>query len=641
MRSSENTFPVLASSILIAAMVLLLPPVAPAQTYNEAPILPPKVAAGEVRPVDERLPDPPSVLHAPEIGQYGGTLQVFSLGNSISNDLMRVGRYLLQFLADGQIDGDMALSYDFNSTGVTISLRPGMSWSDGTPFTADDITFQFDDIPREDGIRPHPDVTGVVKLDDYTVSLETDGPPSLLAAKMATWKGGKAAMFAPRNYLSQWHESYNPQATAKASEEGYETWEHALNGHRRSWWRKEDPESPTLDPWQTIEFTPQRKVMERNPYYWQIDADGNQLPYFDTVVSNVTQDQDTYLLKIITGEADLAYTHTDLEHYRTIKDNEAQGDYSTRLIETATEVGIALNLNHEDREIFRDVRFRRALSLAIDREDVNSEIYFGVATPRQSAPIPSSSYYKKEWAVAYAAFDPAKANALLDEIGITDRNDDGFRTGPNGIAVSINVVVPRSVRQIQDLAHRIHDYWQKIGIRVNIVPMDSASWSHSLQPTGGPPGHDAVAMMSIARDELAAFLDHAPTHSCFGSQMPMSIWRPCGDIFNWGYEWGKWIATEEAGIEPPTTIKELDAYSRDWAMTEFGSDEYHELAQKIYDVQAEHLWIIGVVGLLPNPFIAKNDIGNAFTEYPQGAQYKSFLGYFAAILYRSQNNEPN
>jgi peptide/nickel transport system substrate-binding protein len=646
-----STEPAPAESSAAAAM--------PAGRFSEAPMLAELVAAGELPPVDERLPDAPPVLDAPEIGQYGGTARVFAINPRPWNDLMEQperGRYLLQFAAGGTITGDMVESYEFNAdkSSITFYLRSGMRWSDGAPFTVDDIIFRFEDMHWMEEVQSsnvYPEVKRLVKVDDYTVRMEADAPNPGVTLKMAMWQGGNWTAFAPKHYLSQWHIRYNSDADAKAKEEGFDNWWEAMGSHAGYPIFLKDADSPTLHPWRPVELASTRKIFERNAYYWRVDAAGNQLPYIDRVVSNVVEPE-VYTLKIISGEADIAHTRTNFADYALFKENEEAGGYLVTPIPGlhAATVGVALNFNHPEEwraQLYQDVRFRRALSLAINREEVNEAVFFGLATPRQSAPIPASSYYKPEWEQGYAAYQPDQANALLDEIGMTMRDRDGFRHAPGGERLQIVLEFPQVTLGVESL-ELIKEYWQEIGIDVLLKPLEDGLFFDRRLVNE----HDARAM-PIEGEEIADFNQGAHYHSCFRSQMlGSSRWRACGADFDWGFAWGEWIAAHNAieagdktladfdgsmpGTEPPDVIKELDAWTRRWVNTEFGSAEYVELAQKIYDLQAENLWVIGVVGMAPQPYITKNNIGNVPTAYTPGMEWPGSLAYFAEQLFFRQ-----
>ncbi len=617
--------------------------------FGEAPMLAALVAAGELPPVEERLPIEPSVLVAPEIGRYGGTANVFALDESPWNDLManpELGRYILQFSADGSITGDNAKGYDLNDdrSSLTIHLREGTRWSDGEPFTADDIVFRFEDMNWNEQVRTlnvYPEVTSVTKIDDDAIRLGSDGPNPRIIMKMATWQGGNWTAFAPKHYLSQWHILYNDNAEARAREEGFENWWEAL-AERDGASGTKYVDNPTLHPWKLVSRN--SHVFERNAYYWRVDKAANQLPYIDRVESRVV-DQEVYTLKIFSGEATIAYTHTTLDSVVLLKQNEERGGYKVTLIPDFITVSLALNLNHTTpwrAQLYQDERFRHALSLAINREEFNEIVYLGLGTPRQSTPIwtVSKSDYNPEWERAYAGYDPDEANGLLDEIGLTKRDADGFRWG-FGEEPLVLVIDYREGTFRDDSLELIKEYWQQIGIKVKLRSVLRGEFSN-LSWEKESNDHDARAL-PVNSEEIFEFTWGAPYHSCFQSQMPENSWRPCGAQFNWAFDWGKWIAAHNAtmanfdhtmpGIEPPEAIKTLDVWTREWVNTDFGSDEYLDLATKIFNLQAAKLWTIGVVGEAVIPLAASKVLGNVPTAFMPGTGHPVSLSFYGDQLF--------
>ena len=269
-----------------------------------------------------------------------------------------------------------------------------------------------------------------------------DDPYPVLEVQLGAWPGSQWASFHPKHYLKKWHINHNPDANKVAKEEGFDDWTRAFHYH--FWWSpKKDIEQPTMMPWRFTSFTTSVRTYERNPYYFQVDAEGNQLPYIDTIVSTLV-DRETYQLKAISGEADIAFRRTSVDNWSLYKQNESAGGYVVYGAPgvLSADVGLALNQNHEDpdlRKLFQDIRFRRALSVAIDRDDLNKSVYLGLGTPLQATMLPSTTFYKEEWGQAHAEFDPDEANRLLDEVGLSERDRDGFRIGPDGDALLITV----------------------------------------------------------------------------------------------------------------------------------------------------------------------------------------------------------
>ncbi len=633
----------------------------PPGEYNESPMLRERVAAGELPPVDERLPENPSVQKPlVEIGQYGGTARVFAIDINPWNDMtesVERGRYML--MAEGaKLVPDVAEAVEMapDKMSMTIRLRRGHKWSDGAPLTADDIVFQFLDMHLNEEVVTYYAMTvgatkRVVKLDDYTARLEFDEPQPAMLLKMATWNGGDWNMLQPKHYLSKWHIDHNPDANELAKQGGHESWQQAFQDHFY-WEPSTDVNLPTTQAWRFVEITPTRRVFERNPYYFRVDTAGNQLPYIDRIATTVVE-KEVYNLKIIGGEADLAYSYTSLDNFALYKENEARGAYNVTLIPgtRGSDMMIVLNQNHEQpwrAKLYQDIRFRRALSLAINREEVNEAVYFGLAIARQATVSPVNSYYQEEWGRTYADYDPDRANALLDEIGMTSRDRDGFRKAPGGEELQILIEYSESLPA--DGMELVREYWEAVGVRVllKVETEQSRAATRTLNE------HDARAGR-VGGDEAGLYRGGGgEAYTCNRARgvEKDSRWMPCGTDNGWGWQWGKWLAARAAieagthtladfggtmpGWEPPEEVKNLDRWSDQFRVSEFGSPEYLELAENIFGLQAERLWGIGVVGLSPTAYIAKKNIGNTPTQFSIGVGWGVGLNHWGDQLFFKQ-----
>jgi len=631
--------------LLVGAMCLVG---ATALAYDEAPMLRVKIAAGELPPLEERLPAQPSILEPlEEVGQYGGVIQVFSLDNYAWQDLTEEterGTYLGRIGKDGTLEGDLAKGFEFadDQMSLTIYLREGTKWSDGHPFTADDIVFMFE------AMHWHPDVetwnwlemvTGVEKIDDYTVRLTTDTPQPVLPLKMVEPAGGDWCSFQPKHYLEKWHIDYNPEANELAQEEGFNSWVEAFSYHY-FWEAIQDLNKPTMQAWIMTESTTTHRVFVRNPYYWKVDTAGNQLPYIDKIVSTVV-DWEIYQMKVISGEADVAFMNTWFENYSLYKENEEAGGYTVTLIPgaMAAEVGFGVNLTHPDpvlREIHQDVRFRRALSLAINREEINEIVYAGIGVPRQLTILPNASFYKEEWAQAYAQYDLAEANRLLDEAGLTERDKNGFRLRPDGeiLEIMVEYAVGGEFEAPVTLLELAKEYWEAVGLSVLLRAADQALYFERMtSPDHGfatsPKHGDEVRGYLIERDDTDWYIGNSD--------------------LSWALQWGEWLAADVAiergratlddyggempGEEPPAEIKQLFQWGADRVLVDFRSPDYIEAMQKVFDWHAENVVIIGTVGMVPVVYVAKNNIGNVPKAYNPGGMWSGDLNYFAEQLF--------
>ena len=408
-----------------------------------------------------------------------------------------------------------------------------------------------------------------------------------------------------------------------------------------------------IQAWRFTEITPTVRVFERNPYYLRVDTAGNQLPYIDRIVSTVVE-KEVYNLKIIGGEADLAYGQTSLENFALYKENEEAGDYQVTLIPglSAAKVGMVLNQNHLEEwkaELYQDVRFRRALSLAINRDEVNEQVFFGLSTPRQAAVPPVHSYYQEEWGNAWADYDPDQANALLDEIGMTDRMRDGFRRAPGG--EELQILIEYAEGTPVPAMELIKEYWEAVGVKVLL----KVETGQSRNVTRTLNEHDVRASGIGEASETGNYITGGGEQfTCNRSRgvTADSRWMPCGTDNGWGWQWGKWLAADAAieagthtladfggsmpGWEPPQEIKDLDEWSWAIRVTEFGSPEYVELATNIAQLQADKLWAIGVVGMSPTIYISRSNIGNVPTEYSIGVEWPIGLNYWGDQLFFRQ-----
>ena len=419
-------------------------------SFGEAPMLAAMVAAGELPPVEERLPEEPLVFNVFEgIGTYGGTLKAASIGTEYTElTPIRglVGTVQTANRGPGHvidivpyIHKGWEMSEDQKT--VTMSLRRGLKWSDGAPYTADDVMFSFEDFLlidefpsgwRRNGWGP---MSHAEKVDDFTVRLHYTDPFPTLPGWYEFWGGWHPHAY-PKHYLSKYHAKYNENADALAKEEGYDSWVQAVWQKRGGGgdFRVADLDTPSLKPWNHEEITTTYVLHVRNPYHFAIDPAGNQLPYIDRLRVETVADAETLNLKVISGELSVAAIGLSTPDFPLFKENEESGDYETLMWPRAAgaESFYAFNLTHQDpvqREVFQDVRFRQAMSLAIDREEINKVLFFGLAVPRQAAMDPENSFYKEEWATRYAEYDPDTANRLLDEMGL-QRGSDGFRLRP-------------------------------------------------------------------------------------------------------------------------------------------------------------------------------------------------------------------
>lgn len=593
--------------------------------YNEAPMLAELVAAGELPPVEQRLPDdPPDLLSMfayrlenPRIGRYGGTINAFATGNDPWQDMTEMperGSRLLEVGEDGStivtelIEGVEA-SADRRT--FTFFLRRGMKWSDGVPFTADDFLFMSEGMLVNENVSTwgiNDPAHTVSKTDDYTVVYRFEEPYPKFTYSNLNWVGGEWGRYAPKHYLEKWHIEYNSDANEVAKEEGFDSWSEAFNSHYQIA-PTGDINKPTFQAWVFTDYTSSVKAFVRNPYFFGVDWAGNQLPYVDRVVSTIV-DAEVYQLKILSGEADVAWMSTSFPNFPLYKENESQGGYNVTLLvgERGSEVPYFFNLNHPDpvqRELFQDIRLRQAMSLAINRDEINQSVFFDVAVPRQAAFNPvGAPWYKPEWGEEhpYAKYDPAGANRLLDEMGLTERDSNGFRKRSDGKTALLIIEHPsnQSSASVHEL---VKEYWEDVGMQVLIKPAD-----YNL----------TFERMEAGETEILSEKEGFSALPDLRNAPPETVrWASNWDVWlnaNWDVRDGRSTLADFGGSlpgeEPPEDVKKMfDAQIRRFA-AEPGSDEFVQAAVEVFDWYAENLVIVGTVGVVPHPYITSAKLGN-------------------------------
>ncbi len=585
------------------------------EKFNEAPMLAEMVKAGVLPPVEERVPEEPLVIKPVEgIGQYGGTLHESALGPRQYWDLTHGTCEMYMCQVDNtasMVYPDIAKGYELSEDKktLTIYLRKGMKWSDGQPFTADDIMFWWEDEANNAELSPAGpsswwkiggEFPKFEKVDDWTLRIYFAAPFPPIAGLMTNWNTIQTLFYDPKHYLKKWHIKYNPDADKLAKEEGYDHWWQAYAYHKGVAAGQQDPNLPVVGPWRLKEVTLTARVYERNPYFYAVDTAGNQLPYIDQQIVHTVANEEAVNMKTIAGEMSFSGQMLKMENYTLYKENEEKGDYRVLMWNSpvASEIQYAFNLNHKDpvlREIFQDIRFRQAMSLAINRDEINEIAYMGLATPCQSIVTPDCSFYKKEWGEYYAQYDPDKANGLLDEMGLKWDAEHKYRLRPDGqpLSVIIEMVEGAGLRGMIRNCELVKEYWENVGVRTDLKTME-----RSLHGTRINAGELDVGMWCSDRmEEMRCYI---PGATKFNPRSEMS----------YAVQWGMWFDTEgEQGEEPPAEWKAQYKTMDKW-YTAATDEEYQRLAEEVWDFFSEQLVIIGTVGYAPVPVVVRNDLKN-------------------------------
>ncbi|AYG62905.1 ABC transporter substrate-binding protein (plasmid) [Rhizobium jaguaris] len=467
---------------LLASSMLPLPAMA-ADADNEPDYLHDWLRSGQMPRLAERLPKMPRIVNMAalgrEPGRYGGSVRTI-IGSQNDIRYMTIYGYarLVGYDPTLTLQPDILESFTTeNDTVFTFKLREGHKWSDGQPFTSDDFRYWWEDVILSKALtpgggalelRPHGNLPRFEVLDSLTVRYSWDQPnpnflPSLAAPQPLVIAG-------PAHYLKQFHKKYQDEIRLSAlmQENRARKWTELHTKMARSY-RPENPNLPVLDPWRNTTAPPAEQfVFERNPYFHRVDENGRQLPYIDRFILSISSSA-IIAAKAGAGESDLQATGIDFNDYTFLKDSEKRYPVKVHLWKVARGSRVALlpNLNSADpvwRDVLRDVRVRRALSMAIDRHEINMAVFYGLGTESADTVLPESPLYRPEYSSAWIAHDTAQANDLLDAAGLDKRDRDGIRLLPDGRRAEITVETAGESTLDTDVLELVTDHWRRVGI---------------------------------------------------------------------------------------------------------------------------------------------------------------------------------
>ena len=470
---------------LIAAFVLAVP-AGPRAELKETPFFAREVADGSLPKIDERVPTEPELAEFETAGSPGGELRMLMAGPKDTRMMVVYGyARLVGYTPALKLTSDILGSLDVQDGRVfTLHLRKGHKWSDGHPFTSEDFRYWFEDVAQNSKLSPSGlPVSMIVQgepprfevVDESTVRYTWSRPNPRFLPDLAG--ADPLYIYCPSHYLKQFHEKYADKAALDAlvKKHNQRNWA-ALHNRMNAMYRDDNPDLPSLEPWILKTKQPaERFIFERNPYYYRVDEAGQQLPYIDRVIMSIA-DSKIIPAKTGAGESDLQARYLRFDNYTFLKQSEERNNYKVWLWRTGPGSQLALypNLNVNDdvwRALVRDLRFRRALSLAVNRHEINQAIYFGLAIEGQNTVLPQSPLYEPGYRAAWASFDVAEANRLLDLIGLTKRDGDDTRLLPDGRPIEIIVENSGESTEQTDVLELIRDSWRRIGIRLFAKPL--------------------------------------------------------------------------------------------------------------------------------------------------------------------------
>ena len=582
-------------------------------TFSENPMFAAKVAAGTLPAVDKRLPSEPMVVVPyEECGRYGGTLRGTSRAlESGTSEVLSWRQVNLVRLADdlATVVPNVAKSFSWSEDrrSITFTLRRGHKWSDGAPFTADDVVFYFEDLIKNKDLHPTVPAVWLVggapvevaKLDEVSVRLTFARPHPGLLHYLSTG-GSFFAAYAPKHFYMKYHIKYNPKADEEAKTAGAENW---VKRFKQVWDKWKDAETinpiavtrPTLESHVLeVPTNTQRRAYIANPYYFKIDTAGRQLPYIDRQNERFL-DKEVQLLAVMNGEIDQKAQGLGLENYPVLKENEPKGRYKLSMPPGQVGDPISFNITHKDpalRQIYADVRFRQAMSLALNRAEMNEVLWFGLGKPQAALPlgVPFVTDADRNYMIQH---DPGRANALLDEMGLK-RGPNGMRLRPDGKPLTM-LWEYTSQFASSGYVQLVQGYWRAVGVEVNLKEITT----------------QLTRQKALAGDADIVMEWDVPYEPNLISEVELYTppYREGSPLF--GAAWREWHVTKGAkGEVPPAWVKRLYELEDEWRTTVPRSPRAMEIGREMVKLNLENLAIIGTVAELPGPTVINPKLAN-------------------------------
>ena len=585
-----------------------------------------KIAGNPSLPaLQDRLPAEPLVV-APydAIGHYGGTLDMIS--NALeagTSDLLSIRHVNLVRFADDLVTivPNIAKGWEWNEdfTKLTFFLRKGHKWSNGDPFTAADVEFWYENLNMDTNVIAKPkdyvlvggEPMTVDVVDDQTVRFNLPGPKPGLLAHFASHYG---QAFQSKKFLGQFHPAINPDADKLAQTAGFENGYEVVNLYygQSDWTDTPTPllrvpdkldklpghVMPSLESYVTIAESTEGRRYVANPYFHMVDTAGNQLPYIDAQDETMANDDEVRILKMINGEIHYKLQSLALTMAPVLLDNAEEGKFAVDLRPEIALPTFGINVTHADpvkRAVFGDLRFRQAMSVAINRDEINEVAFFDLGKTKQFVPFsPSPDFVSEEMEQYYAQFDPDLAKKLLDEVGVTDQNGDGSRDLPNGKKLVINLQFATQGIS-SSVVELVAQHWTNVGIETTakeVTPDEfrSAQSANQLDVMMWRKGQPLALILGNAEQFLPPFENY------FGVRN--------------GMLWAEYIDSEGAsGIKPPDWVYEVIDDINAFQATPAGTPESAVLGARLVKNITGNLLFIGTV-LAPAPIYHRNVLQN-------------------------------
>ncbi len=612
-------------------------PATTAGSAKEAPEFVQKVRDGTLPPLAQRLPANPLVITPHErVGVYGGDWRVAQVGGHLTH----MHRY--QFYENlvnwtpgwGGITPNVAASFEVSpdSRAYTFHLREGMKWSDGQPFTTDDVAFWYEDILTNSQVTPS--ILAMYRQGDEVMKLEVVDKttfrfifpqPNGLFLQQLAQVGNLNKQYMPKHYYSKFHLKYNPNVDAEAKAAGYADWIAQLDAKGGRMDSIEDTiyqngDRPCINAWMWSVppgvGSASQAIAVRNPYYWKVDTAGNQLPYLDRIVYDLLQDVEVLILKVINGEIDMMDQYFNLPGNKAvIFENQQRGAY--RLYETTpTEPNVAIisfNMNHPDpakRALFQNKDFRIGVSHAINRQEIIDIVYSGQGTPAQVAPRPGTEFYNEKLATQYLAYDVNAANAALDRAGLTRRDSAGYRLRQDGQRVAFLFELDINRVEFVEQVQLIQQYLRAVGIDAQVRTMDRALWEQRVRLNWE---FDATIHRFGGGVGQSVLIDPRYYFPFNGN----SVYAPAWQVW---YNNPTGAGARMQPEEPPARVKQSMAIYDQIKVTGDPAKQI-ELMNQILNIAAEEFYTIGILWDANGYGVVRNNFRNVPLTMPFSWEY--------------------
>ena len=616
------------SGITLLALSFVLP--VQALDMIETASLQARVDSGELPPVNERIPAQPQIVEFNQgfsAGTHGGEMRLL-MGKQKDIRQMTIYGYarLIGYTPELELEADILESYEVEEGRIfTLHLRKGHRWSDGEAFTSEDFRYYWEDIANDpelskggpsrklliDGEAPL-----VEFLDSHTVRYSWSKPNPFFIPALAG--PSPLYIYKPAHYLKKFHKRYQSEERIAELIEQYSArnWM-GVHVNRDRPYKATNPDLPTLQPWYNSTYPPSdRFTFKRNPFYHRIDKNGRQLPYIDTVVINIASGK-LVPAKAGADETDLQGRYLRMDNYTFLKEAEKRNNFGVRLWRVAKGAHVALlpNLNSNDQTIGKLLRnryFRRALSLAIHRYEVNQVVYFGLAKESNNTVLPSSPLFKPAYRDDWTQFDLKQANALLDELGLTERDDRGVRIMPDGRPLEILVQTAGESTEQTDILELVHDSWLNAGVKLYSIPSTREVFRNRI--------FAGEAMMAI----WSGLENGIPTADSSPNELaPTNKYQ-----YQWS-SWGQYYESSGQSGEKPTDPKilELVALNDLWGKTAEKA-ERAKIWHRMLEIHSEELYTIGIINSVQQPVVVNQHLHNVPEEGFYSIEPGAYFGVY-------------